>query len=491
MSNNELYAIIVIIILKEWGKQLNLFERINENFFKPLSGNRKQVYADIIALLWDSCKSSPTYSADKEYLVSELEAYFIGKNPENYDDEETEDIIFSEDLNDVPKKLSLNYLKRLKECGWLDERNEGYGMETVLSFNMYSVPIVSAFTDILNPKLITYKGKLFKIVSLLREIEGQTSPYEDVICEVHNDINELNNSLRSLGASISLYIDDLTRNKTPQEVLELFNEYEDKVVMASYHRFKTSDNLFRYKSEITERLEECEEDYLPKLALDCQNVEKTDYITAREKVLNKLADIETALSDMSVIMREIDKQHILYRSRAVQRAEFLLFTDRTVKGKLNNILKYYSETITSEAELFDYDDSLAGEIFDVTPQNGMSENFITYPTSPKKPTKITPLPVEAPLSDEEIAKEEEKLYSYIRNAMTTENINVFAEKVLSDTDTISASRIAEEYPDEFTKLIGLHTYSASDERKYDYSETERSITAIEHEFTDFTIRKKV
>lgn len=470
---------------------MNLFERINENFFKPLSGTHKKTYADVIALLWDSCKNSPTYSANKEYIVSELEAYFVGKNPENYDDEETEGSVFTEGLDAVPKKLASKYLKRLKDCGWLDERNDGYGLETVMSFNMNSVPIVSAFTDILEPKLVTYKGKLFKIVSLLREIEGQSSSYEDVICEVHSDINELNHSLRSLGASISLYIDELTRNKTPQEVLELFNEYEDKIVMASYHRFKTNDNLFRYESEITERLDACREEHLPKLALDCQNVEKTDYTTAREKVLNKIADIENDLSDMSVIMREIDKQHILYRSRAVQRAQFLLITDRTVKGKLNNILKYYSEIITSESELFDYDDSLAGDIFDVMPQNGMSEHFITDPVSPKKPTKITPIPVEVPLSDEEIAKEEEKLYAYIRNAMTTENINSFASKVLDDTDAISASHIAETYPDEFTKLIGLHTYSASEERKYDYSDTDRSITANGHEFTDFTIRKKV
>ena len=66
----------------------------------------------------------------------------------------------------------------------------------------------------------------------------------NVLREVDADLDALNRSLRALNASIGHYIDRLTRNRTPQEVLELFDQYEEKVVAAAYHRFKTSDNLF-------------------------------------------------------------------------------------------------------------------------------------------------------------------------------------------------------------------------------------------------------
>ena len=50
----------------------------------------------------------------------------------------------------------------------------------------------------------------------------EKSPYENVLREVAGDLEALNRSLRALNASIGHYIDRLTRNRTPQEVLELF-----------------------------------------------------------------------------------------------------------------------------------------------------------------------------------------------------------------------------------------------------------------------------
>ena len=94
------------------------------------------------------------------------------------------------------------------------------------------------------------------------------SPYENVLREVDADLDALNRSLRALNASIGHYIDRLTRNRTPQEVLELFDQYEEKVVAATYHRFKTSDNLFNYRAYLEEELDDCEENYLPQLAFD-------------------------------------------------------------------------------------------------------------------------------------------------------------------------------------------------------------------------------
>lgn len=92
--------------------------------------------------------------------------------------------------------------------------------------------------------------------------------------EVAADLETLNKSLRALNASIGHYIDRLTHNRTPQEVLELFDQYEEKVVAAAYHRFKTSDNLFNYRAYLEEELDDCEQNQLPRLALDYARVER-------------------------------------------------------------------------------------------------------------------------------------------------------------------------------------------------------------------------
>lgn len=86
----------------------------------------------------------------------------------------------------------------------------------------------------------------------MQNVGEEKSPYENVLREVAGDLEALNKSLRALNASIGHYIDRLTCNRTPQEVLELFDQYEEKAVAAAYHRFKTSDNLFNYRAFLEE-----------------------------------------------------------------------------------------------------------------------------------------------------------------------------------------------------------------------------------------------
>ncbi len=467
---------------------LKLFDTVNYDFFKPLSGKHRIDYAAIISLIWDMCKSSPTYSSDESVIISELETYFWGVNAESYDDDE---MIYSEGIDKIPHTLAKKFINTLKETGWLEERNGGYGEGIQLSFNSASIAVAGTFDDIMHPKLTTYKGKLFKASALLKEVDKQNSPYETVLREVYDDMNDLNNSLRNLGASIASYIDNLTKNKTPQEVLDLFNEYEDKVVAASYHRFKTSDNLFNYKFSMLDQLDYCRTDCIYKLAEDCVAVEKIDYADARIFVTNMINDIENAVDNMTEIMKEIDKQHILYRGRAVQRAQFLLLADGSIKGKLNSLLKYYSVTITDEQDLMSEDTTLAGECICLTPQSCFGANYITEPASPQKRSPISSLHIDEPLSEEELNEEKQRLMEYIKNAMTSENVNSFAESALENADSALASSIAEKYPEEFSKIIGLHTYSESDEARYKFQFTDKTVTKNGYSFQDFSIRKKV
>ena len=129
-----------------------------------------------------------------------------------------------------------------------------------------------------------------------------------------SDLEALNRSLRALNASIGHYIDRLTRNRTPQEVLELFDQYEEKVVAAAYHRFKTSDNLFNYRAYLEEGLDECENKYLPQLALDYARVERCAPGEAAPRVRALIQKQRDALEEMSGLIRQIDDSHIRYLS---------------------------------------------------------------------------------------------------------------------------------------------------------------------------------
>ena len=172
----------------------------------------------------------------------------------------------------------MGFLLRLRRTGWLEEQPGSYEGEASLAFVPEVTPLLEALEEILNPRVVTYTGKLYKAWQLLGSIGQEKSPYENVLREVDADLDALNRSLRALNASIGHYIDRLTRNRTPQEVLELFDQYEEKVVAAAYHRFKTSDNLFNYRAYLEEELDDCEENYLPQLAFDYARVERLSLI---------------------------------------------------------------------------------------------------------------------------------------------------------------------------------------------------------------------
>ena len=95
-----------------------------------------------------------------------------------------------------------------------------------------------------------------------------------------------------------------------------------------------------------------------------------------------------------------------------------------------------------------------------------------------------------PLSEEEIRLEQERLLAYALGAVTTENVNRFADRALQNRDDVLASKLAEETPEEFVKIIGLHTYSLSLERTYELELKDNWVCRAGRRFQDFVVRRR-
>ena len=251
---------------------MQLFELVSPRLFRPLAGPNRAFYAELLLLLWEECRHTADYSISRAEAVSRAEDYFaalakpLALDADGAGDED-------EQPTRDPHTLAVGFLLRLRRTGWLEEQPGSYESEPTFAFMPEVTPLLDALEEILNPRVVTYTGKLYKAWQLLGSIGQEKSPYENVLREVAADLETLNKSLRALNASIGHYIDRLTHNRTPQEVLELFDQYEEKVVAAAYHRFKTSDNLFNYRAYLEEELDDCEQNQLPRLALDYARVE--------------------------------------------------------------------------------------------------------------------------------------------------------------------------------------------------------------------------
>ena len=467
---------------------MNIFDEVDENLFRPLTGTNKRKYVDILALIWEKCKRMPMYAIEKSTIFDMAEEYLLGLDEKVEPDMEEQEYT-SGNIADM-RTISGSFIRRLRDTGWLLEKPGEYEDEDDLAIHYKVVPILKSFQEIISPTIITYKGKLFKIYSMFEHISEQGSPYEGVLKEASEDFDNLNQALRTLAASIEDHINDLTLGKSPEEILDFFEKYEEKIVVGSYHRFKTNDNLFYYRSSLYESLDRCEDNLFDALVLDYMDTERVERDEAGIKIKELIQKLRIDIEEMEAIMRTIDDRHILYRTRAVQRAQFLLLSDGSSKSKINNILRFYASQINSKEDVYDEDDSIASDIFQISVQNFFDCNSLSTPVKKRKPTAIEFMDIIEELDQEIIDEKNRKMMEYIKNALTSENVNRFARDILNGNHAVQISSVFENDPNTLIKIIGLYTYSKTSEREYDIRLRDNVVESNGVRFKDFIVEER-
>lgn len=467
---------------------MNIFDEVDENLFRPLTGTNKRKYVDILALIWEKCKRMPMYAIEKSTIFDMAEEYLLGLDEKVEPDMEEQEYT-SGNIADM-RTISGSFIRRLRDTGWLLEKPGEYEDEDNLAIHYKVVPILKSFQEIISPIIITYKGKLFKIYSMFEHISEQGSPYEGVLKEASEDFDNLNQALRTLAASIEDHINDLTLGKSPEEILDFFEKYEEKIVVGSYHRFKTNDNLFYYRSSLYESLDRCEDNLFDALVLDYMDTERVERDEAGVKIKELIQKLRMDIEEMEAIMRTIDDRHILYRTRAVQRAQFLLLSDGSSKSKINNILRFYASQINTKEDVYEEDDSIASDIFQIFVQNFFDCNSLSTPVKKRKPTAIEFMDIIEELDQELIDEKNRKMMEYIKNALTSENVNRFARDILNGNHGVQISSIFENDPDTLIKIIGLYTYSKTSEREYDIRLRDNVVESNGVRFKDFIVEER-
>lgn len=466
---------------------MQLFDVLNLQLFKPLTGRNQRLFSELLMLIWDHCRVSTDYGIGKTEMICLIEDFLEGVELDESELAEESEQPPSRDLH----SKAVWCVAHLRKYGWLEDLEIGYEEDARTAVSSQVVPILQAFYSIIHPQTITYSGKLNKAYQLLISIATENAPYENVLKEVSSAMEELNTALRNLNVSIGSFIDQMTQHKTPQEVLDLFEKYEEEIVVAAYQRFKTSDNLFNYREALLEGLDNCQDLYLDALAADYSKVERCDESEAMGAILRVVDKIRDDLTLMGELIAEIDKNHITYRQRAVQRAQFMLLTDGTTAGRINSLLRYYAQTLELPASLFDIDDGPLSRIWRIYPVEILGKSYLKPPVTSRKPTPIEPLKQPDAMDEQELHNAQQALLAYARSAVTMENVNTYAQRVLKSQSAVRASSLVPNSGDDFVKIIALHTYSHSDNRNYEIELHDQWINMRGFRFQEFVIKRKV
>ena len=320
-----------------------MFHVIDERFFMPLGSPNKTVYWECICKLFSILDHQLSFGVERDVLVEELQYYFEQAQAADFKEEEVEGKSSRDKANWM--------IRKLEYYGWIEIETDKSYVQCV-NFKEYAVKIIRTLLDIAEGKRIEYQGYIYTIYSLVR---SNTENPGIVLMSIVENTDMLITGLKNLNSSIKHYIDELTKYKTPAEIMDvLFNDYIENIVDKAYHRLLTSDNVSKFRPEIVERLESKShsKSYIEKASADLASIREISMEEAEELVYQYIHQVVDAFQNMDEILSEINQKNTQYQRVAINRAKFYLIGGEDVRGQLKEILSGIGEKMNEEKKIF-------------------------------------------------------------------------------------------------------------------------------------------
>ncbi len=466
-----------------------LFDIVGDGFFKPLTSQFKTIYLDCLGIIYDTYRSELSYGADREILILKMTDYFdsIGVSDIQFEDD-------TKTLHDSRAKASA-FLRKLREFGWVEYEITNNQMQRIVMPN-HAVTLFQTFSNIVRNDEMEYQGEISAIYSMITNEELLERPYPQLLKPVYARTLELFTGLKKLNTSIRKYIDNLTSEKTPEEILHDFFEYHDEIGSKAYHRIKTSENISRFRNSIIQGLQNMRSnnECMSRLIAEyCLIENENDKDIAAEKVNSMIVDIIEHFRSYDEIIEEIDKKHSKYIRNAVERAKFLLMSSNNMEGKISTVLQYLSEQYNRDEQenlLEDAGDDVC-MLFNIFPQGFISGESLKAIAISKKITDIDDIYDPVALTDEEREWRRMAIYEKNKDRFSKKNISQYVGALLENKEALLASDIPVNTKRDVIRIIFIALYGHNDRSDYRIVPTAARIEKNGFIFPDFKIERRV
>ena len=458
-----------------------MFHIIDEHFFMPLASPNKVVYWECICKLFSVMDHQLSFGVERDVLVEELQYYFEASQATD---------IVGEDVEGKSARDKANWMiRKLENYGWIDIETDKSYVQRV-NFKEYAVKVIRTLLEIAEGKQIEYQGYIYTIYSLVR---GTTDNPGIVLLSIVENTDMLITGLKNLSSSIKHYIDELTKYKTPAEIMSvLFNDYIENIVDKAYHRLLTSDNVSKFRPEIIERLESKSrsKSYVDKASEELAGIREISKDEAEELVYHYIHQVIDAFQNMDEILSEINRKNTQYQRAAINRAKFYLIGGEDVRGQIKEILSGMNEKINREEMDLSgiYRIEFMDELIRIYSSAVLDEKSLYTPIEGKKafePEMLLDTEPDQEFRDEKMRRMLEKLARVIN----PEKVNHYVEKHLGDRREMLASELPLENTDDFVKMIYIRLYGQRKNMRYTIA-VKDMIKKDGYGFNDFTIHRK-
>lgn len=458
-----------------------MFHIISDNFFVPLASPNKLIYWECICKLFSIMNNQLSFGVERDILVGELQYYFEQEQAVSIEEDE----IVGKSSRDKANWM----LRRLEFYGWIEiEVDKSYVQR--VSFNEYAVKIIKTLLEIAEGKKIEYQGYIYTIYSLVRSNTG--NPGIELLSIVENT-DMLITGLKNLNSGIKHYIDELTKYKTPAEIMDvLFNDYIENIVDKAYHRLLTSDNVSKFRPEIVDRLESKSQSktYIEKASKEIAGIREISMEEAEELVYQYIHEVIDAFLNMDEILAEINQKNTQYQKAAINRAKFFLLGGEDVRGQIKDILSALNEQINEENMDLGgiYRIAYLDDLIRIFSVGVVDEKSLYVPIEGKKEFK--PVEIFDDSVDEDLRQEKLKaMMEKMERVLNPQKINDYASTCMKDKKQICASELPLDSTEDFVRMIYVRLYGQRKNMNYRI-EAGEDIEINGYRFRDYTIYRK-
>lgn len=332
---------------------MNLFDIVQNNYFSIFQGKNRYIYAESLFILYELLENEEALINKQDFLkaLKDRGSSFIDKL--DYSDEVLEDLN-EEDLATISETLSSKagfIIRRLEETGWIDISIDPETFEETIILPQYSIVFLKGINDVISDETSGYISLVHSTYSELKiEDDEQDELMYATLLKSFENTKKLKVELITLVHSIRIFENKLGKTFETNSILHsYFDVYKRKIIDRYYHPLKTFDSVAKFKRPIIRILEswaknkEIREKLIAQAAFVGGNTLNKKEL--EQDIIAKINYITDTYETINSLISSIDKENSIYTKSSASKILYLNNSDRTIKGHLENIFKYYAKNV--------------------------------------------------------------------------------------------------------------------------------------------------
>ncbi len=445
---------------------MNLFNIVPNNYFSIFAGKNKEIYIDSLFILYSLLQNDEAIIKKNDFLnaLKDREKNLVGFDIN--DEEVSEEEKSSNTFETSSAKASL-IIRRLEETGWLDISMDLDSYEEVVVLPPYTISLLKCFSDIVSDEEAPYLSLVHSTYSELKlEDEDIDELLYPTLLRCYENTKKLKVELVTLTHSIRIFQNKLNDLFDTNQVLHsYFDVYKKKISDRYYHPLKTFDSVAKYKRPIIKILDRwlkdktIREKLIIQASIGSRNNNKKDI---ESDIIEKINFITDTYETLNVLISSIDRENNAYTKSSTQKILYLNNSDRTIKGHLENIFKYYALNNNNNKNLGIILSKMQDSLY-FYHQGFIDSNSVTLPILKKY--REEGIPMEIVNYDEADEMIMNNFLEETKNIYTDERVYSFMEKSFGSNKLINAKDISLPNFDALICLI-LATVKSEDESSF-------------------------